>query len=111
MKTFNERLSEVTEDTLMCVFGEPAAQLIKNFVERHASKPKEDGEAYYRQLATLLGSEVSRIIKNASLKRLHQTLQHEYEEVESYFALLDKLYALKFKLLVSRVEKEDSAHN
>ena len=111
MKTFGERLSEVTEDTLMRVFGEPAAQLIKNFVERHASKPKENGNAFHPQLATLLGSEVAGIIRNASLKRLHHTLQQEYEEVENYFSLLDKLYDLKFKLLVSRADKEGSVHN
>lgn len=115
MERFGELLSEVIDDTIRLVFGEPTSELIYRFVERHALLKREEVgekiEVFQAFLEKLLGSERALIIQAASLKRLCLKLRREYEEVEKCFLILDELYEIKFKLLVSLLKEERSVCN
>ncbi len=115
MERFGELLSEVIDDTIRLVFGDPTSELIYRFVERHALLKREEVgekiEVFQAFLEKLLGSERALIIQAASLKRLCLKLRREYEEIEMYFSFLDELYEVKFKLLVSHLERERLACN
>ena len=115
VEKFGRLLSETMNDTLRQVFGESASELIYTLAERHVLLKREELgekiEAFYAYLEKLLGSERAQIIQAASLKRLYLNLQREYEEVETYFSVLDELYEIKFKLLVSPSEQESSICN
>lgn len=111
MERFGELLFEAIDDTIRLVFGEFASDLIYGFVERHVSLERQEIgekiEVFCACLEKLLGSERALIVQGASLKRLCLKLRREYEEVERYFAILDELFEIKFKLLVP-VLKEKS---
>lgn len=114
MERFGELLFEATDYTMKQVFGK-SAELIYTLMERHVMVKREEvGEKigiFYSYLERLLGSEGARIIQNASIKRLCLKLQREYEEVEKYFTVLDELYEIKFKLLISSSKEEHSVYN
>jgi len=115
MKRFGELLFEAIDDTMRLVFGESASKLIYTLMERQVLlKRKEVGgkiEVFYSYLEKLLGAEGARVIKETSLRRLCLKLRREYEEVERYVSLLDELYEIKFKLLVSPLGRECSVCN
>jgi len=87
------------------VFGESASELIYGFMERQASLKREEMgekiEAFDAYLKKLVGSEVAQVILAVSLKGLCAKLRREYEEIETYFSLLDGLYEIKLNLLAS----------
>lgn len=110
MKEFGELLSEAMDDTIRDVFGESASELIHRLLERQVLLRREEVgekiEVVYACLERLVGSEGARVIQATGLRRLCLKLRREYEEVEVYFALLDELYEVKFKLL-SQCPKEE----
>jgi len=115
MERFDVLLFEAIDDTIRLVFGEFASDLIYGFMERHVSlKRQEVGEkieVFSSCLEKLLGSERALIVQAASLKRLCLKLRREYEQVERYFAILDELSEIKFKLLVPRLKEKSSVCN
>lgn len=115
MERFDELLFEATDGTMRRVFGERGSDLIYRLMERHALlKRKEIArniEAFYSHWEKLLGSEGTRIIQATSLRCLCLKLRREYEEVETYFSILDELYEIKFKLLASSLKEERSVCN
>ena len=115
MKGFGELLFETMDETMRCVFGESASKLIYTVMERVVSLKREEigekVEVFYAYLGKLLGSERARIIQNVSLKLLCLKLKREYEEVQSYFSVLDKLYEIKFKLLTPSLREGRSVCN
>jgi len=115
MKGFGELLFETMDETMRRVFGESASELIYAVMERHVSLKREEigekVEVFYAYLEMLLGSERARIIQNVSLKLLCLKLKREYEEVQSYFSVLDKLYEIKFKLLPPSLKEGRSVCN
>jgi len=115
VKRFGELLFETTDDSLRRVFGKTASELVYTLMERHVSLKREEigekVEDFYAYLEKLLSSELAQIIQKTSLKRLCLRLRREYEEVERYFWVLDELYEVKFKLLVSSFKEDSSACN
>jgi hypothetical protein len=115
MKKFDLLLSEAMNVTMMRIFGKSASELIYRSVESHLSLRREEvGKkigAFYAYLEKLLGPEKARIIHSTSLKCLCLTLKQEYEEIDSYFSLLDELYETKFKLFIASCVEERSACN
>jgi len=115
MEKFGELLFKTVDDTIRQVFGESASELIYRLVERHVSLKREEVgdkiEVFYEFLEQLLGSERTQIIQDTSLRRLCLRLRREYEEVEKYFSFLDKLYEVKFKLLIPSFKEELSVCN
>ena len=115
MKRFSELLFETVDDTMRQVFGESASKLIYRLVEKHVSLRREEVgkkiEVFYAYLEKLLGSERVQIIQATSLKLLCLKLKQEYEEIETHFSLLDKLYEVKFKLLAPLLKEEHSVCN
>lgn len=115
MQKFETLLSEAMKVTIMQIFGKAAFDTIYRSAESHISLKREDigekFEAFCLHLEKLLGPEKSMIIHTASLKRLCLTLKQEYEKVDSYFSLLDKLYEVKFKLVDSSLVEERSSCN
>ena len=97
------------------VFGESASELIYRLAEKHVSLRREEvGKriaVFYAYLEKLLGSERAKIIQATSLKLLCLKLKREYEEIETHFSLLDKLYEVKFKLLAPLLKEEHSVCN
>ena len=89
--------------TMRQIFGESVSELIYSLMERQASLKREEAgkniEAFYAYVSRLVGSEIAQIILAGSLKRLCAEVQREYQQVESYFSLLDSLFDIKFKLL------------
>lgn len=115
MKEFEDLLSQTLDGTLRQVFGESASELIYNLMERHVFLKREEigmkFEAFYAYLNVLLGSEKAQILQSVSLKCLCFQVRREYEEIERYFSFLDELYEVKFRLLVSILEREGSPSN
>lgn len=115
MKRFSELLFRAMDDTIRQVFGKATSELIYTIMERHVSLKREEIaeniEAFHTYLEKLLGSEQAQIIQATSIKRLCFKLQREYEEVETYFSVLDELHEIKFKLLVSPSKQEGSVCN
>ena len=115
MKEFEELLSQSLDGTLRQVFGESASELIYRLMERHVFLKREEigtkFEAFYAYLDMLLGSEKAQILQSVSLRCLCLQLRREYEEIERYFSVLDDLYEVKFRLLVSTLERERSPSN
>ena len=115
MKRLNELLSETTDDTMRRVLGKPVSELIYRLMERHVVLKREEVgekvEVFYAYLEKLLGSEGAQIIQATSLKRFLLKLRREYGEVERYFSVLDELYEIKFKLLVSPSAQKVSVCN
>jgi len=103
MERFGELLSASLDVTMRQIFGESASELIISLVERQRSVKREEAgkniESFHAYVSRLVGSEIAQIILVASLKKLCAEVQREYEQVESYFSFLDKLYEIKFKLL------------
>ncbi len=115
VRRFGELLSEAMDETIRQVFGECASEVIYRVMERYASLEREEIgdkiEIFCAYLEKLLGSEGVQVIQATSLKRLCLKLRLEYEEVEMYFSFLDKLYEVKFKLLVPSLKEEHSVCN
>jgi hypothetical protein len=115
MENFNDLMFEALNDTLRLVLGKSVSDLIHALTERQPSlKLKEvdnNIEVIIYYLEKLLGKEGAQIIQTASIKRLCLKLKQEYEEVEAHFLFLDELYEMKFNLLVSSLNKKQSAHN
>ncbi len=115
MEGFGELLFEIIDDTIRRVFGESTSVVIYRCMERHSSLKREvvgeKIEAFCTYLEKLLGSEGAQVIQASSLKRLCRKLRREYEEVEMYFSFLDRLYAVKFRLLASLTKEEGSVCN
>ena len=89
--------------------------MIYRLMERQVSLKREevgekieDFQAYVKRL---VGSEVTQLIIATSLEGLCAELRREYEEIERYFAFLDELYEIKFKLLTPFVREERSVCN
>jgi len=103
MERFGELLSGSLDVTMRQIFGESASELIYSLMERQAHLKREEAgknlEAFHAYVSRLVGSEIAQIILAGSLKRLCAEVQREYEQVESYFSLLDSLFEIKFKLL------------
>jgi len=115
VERFDELLLETVDDTISQVFGKYASELIYRLMERHVFLKREEVgekfEVFYAYLERLLGSEGAQIIQATSLKRLCLKLRREYEEVETYFSFLDKLYEVKFRLLALSLKEERSVCN
>jgi hypothetical protein len=103
MERFSKLLSASLDGTIRQIFGESASELIISLVERQAGLKREEAgkniEAFHAYMLRLVGSEIAQIILVASLKKLCAEVQREYEQVESYFSVLDELYKIKFNLL------------
>jgi hypothetical protein len=103
MERFGELLSASLDGIMRQIFGESASELIISFVKKQRSVKREEAgkniEAFHACVSRLVGSEIAQIIFVVSLKKLCAEVQREYEQVESYFSVLDKLYEIKFKLL------------
>jgi hypothetical protein len=114
LERFGELLFEATDYTMRQIFGK-SAELIYTLMERHVMvKWEEVGEKigiFYSYLERLLGSEGAHVIQNASIKRLCLKLQQEYEEVKKYLTVLDELYEIKFRLLVSSSKEGYSVYS
>ncbi len=112
MKRFGELLSASLDVTMRQIFGESASELIISLVERQADVKREEAgkniEAFHACVSRLVGSEIAQIILVGSLKKLCAEVQREYEQVESYFSVLDELYKIKFKLLTSSSNEKRS---
>jgi hypothetical protein len=115
MERFDELLSASLDGTMRQIFGESASELIISLVERQTGVKREETgkniEAFHAYVSRLVGSEIAQIILVASLKKLCAEVQREYEQVESYFSVLDKLYEIKFKLLTPSPNEKRSVHN
>ena len=112
MERFGELLSGSLDVTIRQIFGESASELIYSLMERQAHLKREEAgknlEAFHAYVSRLVGSEIAQIILAGSLKRLCVEVQREYEQVESYFSLLDSLFEIKFKLLTSSSDEKRS---
>jgi hypothetical protein len=97
------------------IFGESASELIISLVERQTGAKREEAgkniKSFYAYVSRLVGSEIAQIILAESLKKLCAEVQREYEQVESYFSFLDKLYEIKFKLLTPSSNEKRSVCN
>ena len=115
MDNFDALMFEALEDTLKLVLGENLSNLIQSLTQREASmKLKAVGnniDDIMGCLERLIGTEGARILHVTSIKRLCLKLKQEYEEVETHFSVLDELYDMKFKLLVSRRDARQSDYN
>ena len=115
MKRFGALLSETMGITMKEIFGESASELIYRLMERQVSLTREEvGEKiddFHAYVKKLVGSEVAHVILANSLKLLCTKLRQEYEQIESYFSLLDELYQIKLSLLVPSLQEERSACN
>ena len=102
MKEFDLLLSEAMNVTITRILGDSASECIFRAAEIHLSLRRgevgEDIGAFCAYLERLLGQEQARIIHSTSLKRLSLVLRQEYEEINSHFLLLAKLYETKFRL-------------
>lgn len=103
MKKFDLLLSETTNDTMSKIFGNAIADYIFGAAEKRLCMKREEiGQNFgffFLYLERLLGREHVVIIQSVTLRHLFVRLSKEYEEVGSYFSLLDKLYETKFKLV------------
>jgi len=110
VERFSELLSETVNTTIREVFGEPTSELIYSVIEKQGSLKREEVgeriEDFHCYVKKLVGSEVAQIILAASLKQLCVKLREEYDQIESYFSLLDELYEAKFRLLSSLLKEE-----
>ena len=115
MERFGELLSASLDVTMRQIFGESASELIISLVERQAGVKREETgkniEAFHAYVSRLVGSEIAQIILVGSLKKLCAEVQREYEQVESYFSVLDELYEIKFKLLTPSSNEKRPVHN
>ncbi len=115
MERFGELLSASLDVTMRQIFGESASELIISLMERQAGLKREEAgkniEAFHAYVRRLVGSEIAQIILVESLKKLCAEVQREYEQVESYFSVLDELYEIKFKLLTSSSNEKRSVCN
>jgi hypothetical protein len=84
-------------------------------MERHVFLKREEigtkFEVFYAYLNTLLGSEKVQILQSVSFRFLWLKVRREYSEIEKYFSFLDELYEVKFRLLVSILERKRSLNN
>ncbi len=113
MEKFNKFMFETLTETVRLVLGENSSKLIHAFIQRQTSL-KEGGDKsdiFITYLEKLLGKVAANIIQTLSMKRLHHKLGLEYEEVENYFAFLDRLYETKFSLLISSSKNRSSLCN
>jgi len=110
VERFDALLSETIDVTIREVFGETTSELIFNIMEKHGSLKREEVgekiEDFHAYVKKLVGSEVAQIILAVSLKHLCAKLREEYDQIESYFSLLDELYEAKFRLLSSLLKEE-----
>ncbi len=110
MKKFDLLLFETTSDTLERIFGCAFSKRIFGAAERFLSLKREEigqnFDAFQLYLEKLLGQQQAMIIQSVTLTYLCRRLKEEYEEIDSYFSLLDKLYEAKFKLAASPCMEE-----
>jgi hypothetical protein len=115
MERFGGLLSGSLDVTIRQIFGDSASELIYSLMERQVHLKREEAgknlEAFHAYVSRLVGSEIAQIILAGSLKRLCAEVEREYEQVESYFSLLDTLFEIKFKLLTSSSNEKCPVHN
>jgi hypothetical protein len=106
--------AEALDDTLRSVLGKDIFELIHNYKKRRATaitKLDNNIDEVISYLEKLIGKEGTQIIQAISFKRLCLKLKQEYEEVEDYFSLLDKLYEMKFNMLAPSKDEEHTDNN
>lgn len=115
MKKFDLMLSEAASIAMNKVFGNAASECIFEAAERHLSLVRHEvGQnfwVFHAYLERLLGQEQARIIQSTTLRFLCLRLKQEYEEIDAYFLLLDRLYETKFKLVGYLCEEKRPACN